>query len=247
MERSRLYKNRDKDAEELRRRRTDLSVELRKSKKEEQLQKRRNITLTELDETSPLREIQVQTPERINYDKLIREMQSSDEGIRFKAVQLCRKTLSKAKNPPIEELYKRGAVDILSLSLSSPHNNLVFEAAWALTNIASGDSVHTAAIVNSGTVPKLIGLLSHPDINIAEQSVWALGNIAGDGSKLRDIVIECGVVEPVLKFLDRVWSQPSVVSNIAWMLSNLCRNRSPPPPRPVVKTVATCPKPASSI
>ncbi|XP_018654197.1 LOW QUALITY PROTEIN: importin alpha-related [Schistosoma mansoni] len=235
MERSRLYKNKDKDAEELRRRRTDQSVELRKAKKDEQLQKRRNILLTELDETSPLKEKQVDTPEHVNYDAVIRDMQSNDRVIRFKAVQLCRKTLSRAKNPPIDEFYKRGAVEILGSSLSSTHDDLVFEAAWALTNIASGDSSHTAAVVSSGTVPKLVRLLSHSAISIAEQSVWALSNIAGDGSKFRDIVIESGVVEPVLKLLDRVWKQPTVVSNVAWMLSNLCRNRDPPPPRAVIK------------
>ncbi|VDP66308.1 unnamed protein product [Schistosoma curassoni] len=165
---------------ELRRRRTDQSVELRKAKKDEQLQKRRNILLTELDETSPLKEKQIDTPEHVNYDAVIRDMQSSDRVARFKAVQLCRKTLSRAKNPPIDEFYKRGAVDILGSSLSSTHS-------------------HTAAVVSSGTVPKLVRLLSHSAVNIAEQSVWALSNIAGDGSKFRDIVIESGVVEPVLK------------------------------------------------
>ncbi|VDO51713.1 unnamed protein product, partial [Schistosoma margrebowiei] len=214
---------------ELRRRRTDQSVELRKAKKDEQLQKRRNIVLTELDETSPLKEKQIDTPEHVNYDAVIRDMQSSDRVTRFKAVQLCRKTLSRAKNPPIDEFYKRGAVDILGSSLSSTHDDLVFEAAWALTNIASGDSSHTAALVSSGTVPKLVRLLSHSAVNIAEQSVWALSNIAGDGSEFRDKVIDSGVVEPVLKY------QPTVVSNIAWMLSNLCRNRDPPPPRAVIK------------
>ncbi|VDP71866.1 unnamed protein product [Schistosoma mattheei] len=137
--------------------------------------------LTELDETSPLKEKQIDTPEHVNYDAVIRDMQSSDRVARFKAVQLCRKTLSRAKNPPIDD------------------DDLVFEAAWALTNIASGDSSHTAAVVSSGTVPKLVRLLSHSAVNIAEQSVWALSNIAGDGSKFRDIVIESGVVEPVLK------------------------------------------------
>ncbi|KAH8865586.1 Importin subunit alpha-1 isoform 2 [Schistosoma japonicum] len=235
MERSRLYKNKDKDAEELRRRRTDQSIELRKAKKDEQLQKRRNILLTELDETSPLKENQNDAPELVDYDAVILSMQSSDRITRFKAVQLCRKTLSRARNPPIDEFYKRGAVEILGSSLSSNHDDLVFEAAWALTNIASGDSSHTAAVVTSGIVPKLVRLLNHSAVNIAEQSVWALSNIAGDGSKFRDIVIESGVVEPVLRLLDRVWKQPAVVSNVAWMLSNLCRNRDPPPPRAVIK------------
>ncbi|XP_018645140.1 importin alpha, putative [Schistosoma mansoni] len=74
MARSRLHKNKDKDAEELRRRYTDQSVELRKAKKDEQLQKQRNILLTELDETSPLKEKQVDTPKHLNYDVVIPDM-----------------------------------------------------------------------------------------------------------------------------------------------------------------------------
>uniref|UniRef100_A0A183ANA7 Importin subunit alpha n=1 Tax=Echinostoma caproni TaxID=27848 RepID=A0A183ANA7_9TREM len=221
MERSRLYKNQDKN--ELRRRRVDQSVELRRAKKDEQLQKRRNILLSELDETSPLREKQV----RLIYN----------EETRFNAITLCRKALSRAKNPPIDELYSRGAVDILVDAIDS-NDSLVFEATWALTNIASGESRHTSAVVESGAVPKFIMLLSHPAINVAEQSVWALGNIAGDGSKCRDlvIIIHHFVVNP-FRLLERVWDMPCVVCNIAWVLSNLCRNRDPPPPHSIIKTM----------
>nr|CAH8842958.1 unnamed protein product [Trichobilharzia regenti] len=237
MERSRLYKNRDKSSEELRRRRADQSVELRKAKKDEQLQKRRNILTPELDETTPLREKQVDTSKLGSYDDVIRDMRSDDESVKTKAVRLCRKSLSVTKDPPIDEFCKRGVISILIPMLSSTHDDLVFEAAWALTNIASGDSRHTHSVVDSGAVPELIRLLGHPASCIAEQSVWALGNIAGDGAVLRDLTIKCGVLDPVIKLLDRTWNLPGVVSNITWMLSNLCRYRNPPPAREVLKTL----------
>lgn len=128
-----------------------------------------------------------------------------------KAAMNCRKILSKMKNPPIEELVNLGAHRTLTKLLDMNKyvtvgyfylfsNNIVFEAAWALTNIASGESKHTKAVVECDSVPKLIELLDHPDIRIAEQSIWALGNIAGEGPSYRDMLIKVGIVTPALRY-----------------------------------------------
>lgn len=170
-------------------------------------------------------------------DTIVEKAKSSDPATQLTAVQAARKLLSSDRNPPIDALIKSGILPVLVTCLSSHDNaSLQFEAAWALTNIASGTSQQTQAVVQANAVPLFLQLLSSSQQNVCEQAVWALGNIIGDGPHLRDYVIGLGVVQPLLSFINPE-IPISFLRNVTWVVVNLCRNKDPPPPVATIREI----------
>ncbi|XP_043480257.1 importin subunit alpha-1 [Leptopilina heterotoma] len=218
--------------DEARRRRNEVSVELRKARKDDQMLKRRNLTEDDSDPQSPPGAIKSPA---LSVDEVITGMISSDEAIVLQATQTCRKMLSREKNPPIDTMISKGIVPRCVEFLGYHHNaSLQFEAAWALTNVASGTSEQTHVVIEHGAIPKLIALLESPHPNVVEQAVWALGNIAGDGPPARDQVLSQGAMQ-LLVGLIKPTIPVTFARNIVWTISNLCRNKNPAPPFDSVK------------
>ncbi|KAK5616001.1 hypothetical protein CRENBAI_019022 [Crenichthys baileyi] len=141
-------------------------------------------------------------PQHWSLEEIVGGVISPNPERQLLATQAARKLLSKEKQPPVHSIIAAGIiprlVDFLA-QFESPH--IQFEAAWALTNVASGTSDQTAAVVEAGAIPAFIKLVASPHKPITSGPfLGPLGNI-----------------------------EPAYLLNVAWTLSNLCRHKNPAP------------------
>ena len=218
------------DNSDARRRREDEAVQIRKKEKEEQMSRRRK--LVELSSDIPGNKICLNNVpiNAENIPQFASHLSSEDPLIVAEATIAIRKILSVDRNPPIAEVLQAGVLPRLKELLADKSRpNVQLEACWALTNIASGSSDQTQAVVESGVVPLFVELLGSCDTTLQEQAVWAVANIAGDRSEYRDGCISAGTADALTKIVSASLGTCLQMTRLAvWGLSNLCRGKPSP-------------------
>ena len=221
------------DARESRNRRVEESVQIRKNKREELALKRRNINLTEEPTDDSFCFASATAKDLAPFVQMIF---SNNEQAVVKGARSVRKILSQAEEPPIDELIQTGVIPRLVALLDTQNEEMRLETAWALTNVASGTSEHTAVVLKAGAVPAFVEMsrTAKQELN-REQATWALGNIAGDSCQSRDYVLSCGAMAPLVNNL-KISESKSFLRNGSWALSNLVRGK----PAPALELIVDC-------
>jgi importin subunit alpha-6/7 len=289
--------------DDLRRRRDSDTLQLRKSKREESLMKRRNANASPVPPTrntahslSSVTSTTSSSTSSTSFEastasgsaaeaalaalnnpaqlqELLARFNGNELGAALAATTQLRRMLSIEKDPPIDHVLSLDVlprlVQYVALGAVTPGQTvppeqlqLAFEAAWAVTNIASGHSEATHAVVNAGAIPVFVNLLACADENVSfvfvfffgflnffeffsngfflknqlrDQCVWALGNIAGDGPMLRELCLDANVMDALLYQFTLEPSQ-GLTRNTTWAVSNLCRGK----PAPKFERVSHC-------
>ncbi|CAN6468288.1 unnamed protein product [Victoria cruziana] len=216
------------DADEARRKREDNMVEIRKNKREENLLKKRREGM-QAQAFVPTMQATAMEKKLESLPAMIAGVWTEDNNLQLEATTQFRKLLSIERSPPIEEVIQAGVVPrFVEFLTRTNFPQLQFEAAWALTNIASGTSENTRVVIDHGAVPIFVQLLYSSSDDVREQAVWALGNVAGDSPKCRDLVLSHGALLPLLAQLNE-HAKLSMLRNATWTLSNFCRGKPQPP------------------
>ena len=112
-----------------------------------------------------------------------------------------RKLLSIEVNPPIQAVIDANLIPVFIQLLHHQIPKFQFEAAWCLTNIATGTTDNVHNLIEKDVLKHFIELLSSPHIEVVEQAIWGIGNIAGDNHLTRDCVINSGALEKISSLL----------------------------------------------
>ncbi|KAJ3429900.1 importin subunit alpha-4 [Anaeramoeba flamelloides] len=198
-----------------RERRSNVTVQISKNKREEKLLKRRNIT--------PITEgVFVE-----DLPTFVKGLSSKNDQILFQSLQNIRFLVSLENSPPIKEVLQSNISPTIIDFLKNSQNRLVqVEAAWILSNICSGSSSHTKYLVNLDVIPIFIDLLELNDPEIVTLALWGLANIACDSGELRDMIItNSNTIQKIIEIIEQNENNLQILKIAVWTLSNFIRTK----------------------
>jgi hypothetical protein len=154
----------------------------------------------------------------------------------YTAVTNIRKKLSSGNQDDVSDdvdtVIDSGVLPYLIALLGSDadkHPDLEEEVLWVITNMVSGTTEQTCAVVEAGALPSMIRLVNSSNPTVQDQAVWGLGNISGDSAMCRNEVFDCGIVAAVQEaHANGVLGNAKNMEDIAFLIMNLMRMKPLP-------------------
>lgn len=202
------YKKIGKSQDEMRLKRTEATVELRKQKREENMNQARNVT---------------DLVQRFTVEEIVRlASNASNRENRLKAVEEARKVLSSDQHKDIADLVDQNILKILVECLQFDDEPMLqYEASLALGNFAARASEHRKQVIICGAVPPSIRLLLSKDLTVCQQSVLTLSNVIANEPSLLKYVLIKGFLGPFLSLVQKN-TPTSLLKQLTQLLTQLC-------------------------
>ncbi|KAF8772781.1 hypothetical protein HU200_005367 [Digitaria exilis] len=122
------------------------------------------------------------------------------------------------QNPPIQEVINCGVLPCLVRLLSrEDYPELQFEAAWALTNIASGTSENTMLVVKPALLV-LRQLIHSEDKDVLADACWALSYLTHRDEAHTQAVINGNLIGPLVHLMGT--AESAISNGAAWAITN---------------------------
>ncbi|CAG9311814.1 unnamed protein product [Blepharisma stoltei] len=209
--------------------RDTFSVELRKSKRLENVWKRRANFLPE-SQISPLLVSLYPDLANLNFDSKLRlqilfqiiAAQNSYEVILagFKEIRKC---LSIEDTSELSSMVNSNYIQYLIQYIDPKiFPEIQSEAMWCLANISSGAHELCEELMNLGIINACKSVINLERQDIAENAVWCLANLAGDCKEIREKLIENEIVQFLVNLMESDFEiSISLAETTAWALNNI--------------------------
>jgi hypothetical protein len=159
-------RQRDEDAEDLRRKQRDRMFKLRRHFEDELPEfniPEANIEIPKAVKEPMQEDIKSKELSLVDLPLVLAEFNSTDPEVCLSGLTKMRLLLAKDTDSPIQELIDAGVVPrLIELLKYKGKSAIQLEAAWCISNIAAGEEKHVKAIVESGGIYALMSVLESP-------------------------------------------------------------------------------------
>lgn len=193
MDRKDQYKTSGHNVTAQRSKRRDQEAVIRKEKRDKLLSSKR-IRFSEIENDC---EIEDYTVEQVQ--ELARTIQKSDKNI-LNSLKSLRKAFTQGSELISAFLAVDNSMRALVGHLTGNNAQLQLEAAWCITNLATGVHDDTMKVLKASAA-YLITYLSGQNVQLQDQCAWALGNFSGDSQECREILRAQGIIVPMVNLL----------------------------------------------